>query len=63
MICPILEKRSIRITQGLRDECKDFLTTLGYICFTCDNHEAEAMCSHLAKAGRTTATVSEGSVF
>ncbi|KAK4509758.1 uncharacterized protein ATC70_007060 [Mucor velutinosus] len=54
-----LEKRSFRITQHTRDECQDFLKTLGYVCLSCDNHEAEAMCANLAKSGRTTATVSE----
>ncbi|KAI9476166.1 MAG: PIN domain-like protein [Benjaminiella poitrasii] len=53
------EKRSYRITQALRDECQEFLKTLGYVCFTCNDHEAEAMCAHLSKIGRTTATVSE----
>lgn len=50
----------MRITQDIREECQQFLKTLGYICFSCDNHEAEAMCAHFGKAGRTTATVSEG---
>ncbi|KAG0184141.1 hypothetical protein DFQ28_011706 [Apophysomyces sp. BC1034] len=54
-----LEKRSIRITQQLRSECKDFLEALGYVCFTCNHHEAEAMCAHLARHGKTSATVSE----
>ncbi|CAO3611745.1 unnamed protein product [Mucor fragilis] len=54
-----LEKRSFTITQHTRDECQEFLKTLGYICLSCDNHEAEAMCANLAKSGRTTATVSE----
>ncbi|RCH90760.1 hypothetical protein CU097_012085 [Rhizopus azygosporus] len=54
-----LEKRSVRITQALRKECQEFLECLGYICFSCDNHEAEAMCAHLGKAKRTTATISE----
>lgn len=57
---PFIEKRSYRITQKMRDECQEFLTTLGYICLTCDNHEAEAMCANLSKLGRTSATVSEG---
>lgn len=56
----IIEKRSYRITQKMRDECQTFLTALGYICLSCDNHEAEAMCANLSKLGRTTATVSEG---
>ncbi|KAG1086544.1 hypothetical protein G6F42_020946 [Rhizopus arrhizus] len=55
-----LEKRSFRITQKTRDECQEFLKTLGYVCLSCDHHEAEAMCANLAKSGRTTATVSEG---
>ncbi|CAO3672898.1 unnamed protein product [Rhizopus stolonifer] len=54
-----LEKRSIRVTQELRDQCQNFLRELGYICFSCENHEAEAMCAHLGKAGRTSATISE----
>ncbi|KAG1140039.1 hypothetical protein G6F37_010233 [Rhizopus arrhizus] len=54
-----LEKRSIRITQALRNECQDFLQSLGYVCFSCNHHEAEAMCAHLGKAKRTTATISE----
>lgn len=57
---PFIEKRSYRITQTMRDECQAFLTALGYICFTCDHHEAEAMCANLSKQKRTTATVSEG---
>jgi hypothetical protein len=44
----------------MRDECQNFLRRLGYLCFTCDNHEAEAMCANLAKQKRTVATVSEG---
>ncbi|KAL9556397.1 hypothetical protein MBANPS3_001887 [Mucor bainieri] len=55
----VTEKRSLRITQHTRDECQEFLKTLGYVCLSCDNHEAEAMCANLAKSGRTTATVSE----
>ncbi|KAI8138100.1 PIN domain-like protein [Fennellomyces sp. T-0311] len=54
-----LEKRSIRITHALRKECFDFLRTLGYACIMVDNHEAEAMCSQLAKQQLTTATVTE----
>ncbi|RCH89788.1 hypothetical protein CU098_009680, partial [Rhizopus stolonifer] len=54
-----LEKRSYRITQLTRDECQAFLKTMGYVCLTCDSHEAEAMCAHLSKSKRTIATVSE----
>ncbi|KAI9270967.1 PIN domain-like protein [Helicostylum pulchrum] len=54
-----LEKRSLRITQKMRTECQDFLKALGFVCFTCENHEAEAMCANLSKVGRTSATVSE----
>ncbi|KAI9361814.1 PIN domain-like protein [Pilaira anomala] len=54
-----LEKRSIRITQTMRTECQDFLTALGFVCFTCYDHEAEAMCANLSRSGRTSATVSE----
>ena len=54
------EKRSIRITHALRQECLEFLQTLGFICMTCENHEAEAMCSELARQNVTTATVTEG---
>ncbi|KAI7856311.1 PIN domain-like protein [Circinella umbellata] len=54
-----LEKRSIRITHALRQECLEFLQTLGFICMTCENHEAEAMCSELARQNVTTATVTE----
>ncbi|KAI9271730.1 PIN domain-like protein [Phascolomyces articulosus] len=54
-----LEKRSIRITQALRQECLEFLRTLGFICMTCEHHEAEAMCSELARQNITTATVTE----
>lgn len=55
----VLEKRSLRITQKMRTECQDFLKALGFVCFTCENHEAEAMCANLSKVGRTSATVSE----
>jgi hypothetical protein len=44
----------------MRDECQEFLKVLGFVCFSCDNHEAEAMCANLSKQNRTTATVSEG---
>ncbi|KAI8968309.1 PIN domain-like protein [Mycotypha africana] len=54
-----LQKRSFRITQAIREECRDFLEALGYLCFTCNGHEAEAMCAHLGRAGITKATVSE----
>ncbi|KAI8888274.1 PIN domain-like protein [Backusella circina FSU 941] len=54
-----LEKRSIRITQALRSECQHFLTGLGYTCFSCNKHEAEAMCAKMSKLKRTTATVTE----
>ncbi|KAI9026403.1 PIN domain-like protein [Phycomyces nitens] len=54
-----LEKRSIRITCQLREECQNFLESQGYLCFSCEGHEAEAMCAHLGKANRTSATVSE----
>ncbi|KAI7870018.1 PIN domain-like protein [Spinellus fusiger] len=54
-----LEKRSLKVTQQIRDECKDFLTALGYVCLTCNNHEAEALCANLSTHNRTTATVSE----
>lgn len=43
----------------MRTECQDFLTALGFVCFTCYDHEAEAMCANLSSSGRTTATVSE----
>lgn len=54
------EKRSIRVTQRLRDECQEFLSTLGYACVSCEGHEAEAMCAHLAEIGISSATVTEG---
>ncbi|KAI9250320.1 PIN domain-like protein [Sporodiniella umbellata] len=54
-----LEKRSARVTQELRNACQEFLVELGHICFSCDNHEAEAMCANLGKLGRTSATISE----
>ncbi|CEP17258.1 hypothetical protein [Parasitella parasitica] len=53
------EKRSFRITQELRDQCQEFLTAFGYVCLSCDHHEAEAMCASLAHSGRAVATVSE----
>jgi 5'-3' exonuclease len=46
----------------MRSECQDFLTQLGYTCFSCNKHEAEAMCAKMSKLKRTTATVTEGSV-
>ncbi|OAD79927.1 hypothetical protein PHYBLDRAFT_162979 [Phycomyces blakesleeanus NRRL 1555(-)] len=55
-----LEKRSIRVTQQLREECQFFLESQGHLCFSCEDHEAEAMCAHLGKTNRTSATVSEG---
>lgn len=57
------EKRSIRITQDMRDECIDFLRGIGFACLTIENHEAEAMCARLAKEGRSDATVTEGNPF
>lgn len=43
----------------MRTECQDFLKALGFVCFSTNDHEAEAMCANLSKLGRTTATVSE----
>ncbi|CAO3634473.1 unnamed protein product [Cunninghamella blakesleeana] len=54
-----LTKRSIRITPKLRQESKSFLLSLGHICFTCENHEAEAFCANLVKSGKADGTISE----
>ena len=54
------EKRSIRITQDMREECIEFLRGIGFVCLTIENHEAEALCASLAKEGRSNATVTEG---
>ncbi|CAO3629001.1 unnamed protein product [Cunninghamella echinulata] len=54
-----LTKRSIRITHELREECKIFLSSLGYVCFTSEHHEAEALCASLVKNGMAHGTVSE----
>ena len=57
---PFLEKRSFTIGDELRTECKEFLSSLGYVCFTSYQHEAEAMCASITSNGRASATVSEG---
>lgn len=63
LTCFFKEKRSIRITQDMRDECIEFLRGIGFVCLTIENHEAEAMCARLAKEGRSNATVTEGKSF
>ncbi|RUS21947.1 PIN domain-like protein [Endogone sp. FLAS-F59071] len=54
-----LKKRAIRITQELRQESFNFLYEMGYPCFTCENHEAEAMCAKIATNGHADAVVTE----
>ncbi|KAI9302665.1 PIN domain-like protein [Cunninghamella echinulata] len=54
-----LTKRSVRITHELREECKTFLSSLGYVCFTSEHHEAEALCANLVKNGKADGTISE----
>jgi hypothetical protein len=55
-----IEKRSIAITQDMRSECMEFLSTLGYTCLICESHEAEAMCANLCLKKVTSATITEG---
>lgn len=58
-----LAKRSVRITHELREECKTFLSSLGYVCFTSEHHEAEALCANLVKNGKADGTISEGNLI
>ncbi|KAI8097339.1 PIN domain-like protein [Halteromyces radiatus] len=52
-------KRALRVTQEMKDQCQFFLSTMGYTCMTCENHEAEAMCARLVEDGKADAIVSE----
>ncbi|KAI9281259.1 PIN domain-like protein [Umbelopsis sp. AD052] len=54
-----LEKRSVVITQKMKEECMNFLDALGYTCLVCDDHEAEAMCANLCASQITSATITE----
>jgi hypothetical protein len=44
----------------MKAECVDVLTTLGYTCLVCDDHEAEAMCANLCASRKASATITEG---
>ncbi|ORX59630.1 PIN domain-like protein, partial [Hesseltinella vesiculosa] len=54
-----LGKRSLRVTTAMKEQCIDFIRSLGYPCLICEGHEAEAMCAHIVEQGHAQATVSE----
>ncbi|KAI8069248.1 PIN domain-like protein [Gongronella butleri] len=54
-----LRKRAAAVTPAMREDCIEFLRALGYPCFTCDGHEAEAMCANMVTQGYANATASE----
>ncbi|CAO3594214.1 unnamed protein product [Absidia cylindrospora] len=52
-------KRSLRVTNDIKRDCYSFLSSLGYPCLVCENHEAEAMCANLVRNGNADGIISE----
>ncbi|ORZ24203.1 PIN domain-like protein [Absidia repens] len=52
-------KRSLKVTKDIKRDCYSFLSSLGYPCFVCENHEAEAMCASLVRNGNADGIISE----
>ncbi|CAG8710080.1 8970_t:CDS:1, partial [Racocetra fulgida] len=54
-----LEKRTIKVTWKMYDECQEFLKAWGIPCITSEGYEAEALCASLTTHGLADASVSD----